>query len=224
VLRLQYNRQAQEQDLAVFALMPYETVLVTEPLVMPKGTPRSSVTVELDAERYLSARDFLKVFLFRTTADGVDYGSLPTMGTVRRHGIGVRYERQLTDRLFAQVGLVLNRTTNDTGFAPFNHGSAPYHPWRLAGLGLNYVDRAGSKVGLQVNYTGPFFEDTGAFSATTRPIFPGHVYVDLLLAREPSVEREVFLKVSNLFDTPAIQFNDYPTGGRTVVAGVTLRF
>ncbi len=223
LLRLQYNRQAEEQDLAVFALTPFETVLVTEPLVMSAGLPNTTETAELDAERYLGPSDFVKVFVFRTTADGVDLGNLPTMQTLRRYGVGVRYERQLTDRLFGQLGFVLNRTTNDTPFAPFDAGSAPYHPWRLGGLGLNYVDPSGNKVGLQINYTGPFFQDTGAFSATTRPVFGSHVYVDLLLAREPSVDREFFARVSNLFDTPAIMFNDSPIGTRTFVVGLTLR-
>jgi hypothetical protein len=50
------------------------------------------------------------------------------------------------------------------------------------------------------------------------------MYVDLTLAKEPSVDREFFLKVTNLFDSRAIQFNDFPTGGRRVQAGVTWRF
>lgn len=223
-LRLFYNRQAPEQDLAILALAPNDTLLVTEPLTMVRGAPDSCSTVELEAERYLGSRGFLKAFVFLTTAKAVDFGDLPQMGEVRHHGIGVRYERQLTDRVFGQAAVLLNRTTNDTAFAPFDGGSAPYHPWRLAGLGLNYVDPRGTKVGLQANYNSAFFQDTGMISATTRPTYPGHVYLDLSVAREPSVCREFFVKVSNLFDTPAVLFNDFPTDQRRVVAGATLRW
>jgi hypothetical protein len=77
---------------------------------------------------------------------------------------------------------------------------------------------------LQLNYTGPFYQDTGAVFATTRPRFSERMYVDLTLAKEPSVDREYFLKVYNLFDSRAIQFNDFPTGGRRIQAGVTWRY
>jgi hypothetical protein len=146
------------------------------------------------------------------------------MQRVEREGWGLRYERRLSRNLYGQLGYVWNRTTNDTPFAPFDEGSAPYHPWHLAGLGLNYVDPSGTKVGLQLNYTGSFFQDTGAMAATSRPVFPAKTYVDLTLAKEPSLENEFFLKITNLFDAQAIQFNDYPTGGRRVVAGWTRRW
>src|SRR5262245_43623747 len=139
-LRLFTNRQAQEQELTPIAFLPTETLLATEPLVMPKGSPHTTETVEFDAERYLSAKDFLKVFLFRTQAKGVTFGDLPTMDRVKRTGLGLRYERQLARNLYGQAGYLFNRTTNDTPFAPFDGGTAPYHPPRLAGLALNYVN------------------------------------------------------------------------------------
>lgn len=224
MLRLLANRQAQGQDLVVFALAPLDTLLVTEPLVMPKGFPEETRTVELDVERYLGPRDFAKLFLFRTTAREVDLGDLPTMQRVARIGWGARYERQLSDNLYGQVGVLFNRTTNRTEFAPFNDGTAPYHPPWLGGVGLNYVDRSGTKIGLQVNHTGRFYEDTGDVSVPVRPIFPAQTYVDLTLAKEPSVHREYFLRITNLFDSPAIEFNGYPTGQRRVEAGASFRF
>ena len=224
LLRLFFNRQAQEQELTVLAFRPTETLLATEPLVMPKGFPSRTETVELDIERYLSPKDFLKLFLFRTTAEGVTFGDLPPMSRIERTGVGLRYERQLNRNLYAQVGYLYNRTTNRTPFAPFDEGTAPYHAPRLAGLALNYVDRAGTKIGLQLNYTGEFFQDTGDLSATERPIFPARTYVDLTLAKEPSLRTEFFIRVTNLFNARAIQFNDFPTGARRLVGGVTVRF
>jgi hypothetical protein len=224
LLRLFYNRQAQEQELTPIAFRPVETFLTTEPLVMTKGSPDQTTTVELDAERYLASNGFLKLFAFRTTARGVDLGDLPTMPRVVRTGVGVRYEQRLSQNLYGQVGFLTNRTTNRTEFAPFDGGTAPYHPPSLAGLSLNYIDRTGLKVGLQLNYTGPFYQDTGVIAATDRPRFPERMYVDLTLAKEPTVDREYFLKVANLFDSRAIQFNDFPTGGRRIQAGVTWRY
>jgi hypothetical protein len=219
-----YNRQAQEQELTTLAFGPVETRLTTEPLTMPQGLPDRTQTVEFDAERYLGSSDFLKLFLFRTSARGVDLGDLPPMKRVVRTGVGLRYERQLSYHLYGQASLLLNRTTNRTPFAPFDGEAAPYHPSTFGGLALNYVDPSGTKLGLQLNYTGSFFQDPGDISAPTRPRFSERMYVDLTLAKEPSVDREFFLKVTNLFDSRAIQFNDFPTGGRRVQAGVTWRF
>jgi hypothetical protein len=101
-----------------------ETFLTTEPLVMTKGSPDQTTTVELDAERYLASNGFLKQFAFRTTARGVDLGDLPTMPRVVRTGWGVRYEQRLSQSLYGQVGFLTNRTE----FAPFDGGTAPYHP------------------------------------------------------------------------------------------------
>jgi len=224
LVRLFYNRQAQKQDLIPVALRPLETLLTTEPLVMPKGLPDETETWEVDLERYLSSRDFLKVFLFNTTADNVNYGDLPTMHRVERKGVGFRYERQFSDTLYGQLAYLCNQTANQTPFAPFDGGTAPYHPSRLAGIGLNYVDPSGNKVGLQLNYTGPFFQDTGVLAATDRPRFGGRTYVDLTLAREPSVHEEYFVKVTNVFNSRTIQFNDCPSGQRRIVVGATKRF
>ena len=222
-LRLFANRQAQGQEFTTFAFRPTETLLSVEPLVMPKGSLKNSRTVELEAERYLGARGFLKLFAFHTTAEGVDLAGLPLMESVEREGWGVRYEQQLSRNLYGQAGFLINRTTNRTPFAPYDEGTAPYHAPRLAGLALNYVDRAGTKVGLQLNYVGKFFQDTSDFSIAARPVFPAKTYVDLTIAKEPSLRYEFFIKVLNLFDNPAVLFNDIPTSKRRVVGGATVR-
>ena len=166
----------------------------------------------------------MKLFLFHTQARQVSLEDLPDMDRVERTGVGVRYERRLRRSLFAQASYLHNRTTNDTPLAPFDGGTAPYHAPHLAGLSLNYVDETGTKAGLQLNYVGRFYQDTGALSALDRPIFPSRAYVDLLLAQEPSLDHEIFLKVFNVFNSDAIQFNDWPTGERRLVLGVTKRF
>src|SRR5205085_1660276 len=154
----------------------------------------------------------------------VTFGDLPPMNRITRDGVGLRYERQLTHNLFGQVAYLYNRTKNRTPFAPFDEGTAPYNAPYVAGLALNYIDRAGTKLGLQLNYSGRYFEDTGDLSASARPIFPARTYVDLTIAKEPSLRSEFFIKITNLFNTQAIQFNDIPTGARRALAGVTLRF
>lgn len=223
-VRLFYNHQAQEQELAPTALAPRETLLSTEPLVATKGSPGTTRTAELDVERTLSGRDFLKLFLFETTARQVNLGDLPQMDSLRRAGLGLRYERQITGSLCLQAAYAVNRTTNRTAFAPFDGGVAPYHPQHFAGAALSYVDRRGNRAELQLSYAGHFHQDTGILSDRSRPIFPAQTYVDLSLAREPSVRYELFLKVLNVFDHNAIRFAGYPTGRRRVLGGATYRF
>jgi hypothetical protein len=60
--------------------------------------------------------------------------------------------------------------------------------------------------------------------ATTRPRFADRAYLDLTFAKEPSVHSEYFLKVSNVLNARAVQFNDWPTDARRIVAGATWRF
>jgi len=224
LVRVLYNHQAPKQELAPVALVPNEALMVTEPLVLPKGSLGETRTAELEYERYLCPGSFIKVFAFHTTADEVDLGPLPRMLEVQRTGVGVRYERQLSRNLWMQAAYLYNRTDNDTPFAPFDGGTAPYHPLHLGGVAINYVDETGTKIGLQVNCNGEFFQDSDDLSAPERPTFGPRAYVDLMLAKEPSLETEYFLKVSNLLNEPALEFAGFPADARRVVAGGTWRF
>lgn len=230
-LRLFANRRAEE--LTTLAFAPTETLLTTEASTLPSGDLLGTMrTLELDVERYLPPTGFLKLFVFHTAARDMMLGSfdLPaafpptlTLDRVWRTGAGLRYERQLTPNLFGNLALVINRTTNDTLGAVFDDDTAPYHPARTAGLALDYVDGAGTKLRLRVRHEGAFYQDASP-TAATRPRFPSQTLVDLMLAKEPTVHTEFFIAVLNLFDRPQIEFNDFPTGRRRVEVGVTGRF
>jgi tetratricopeptide (TPR) repeat protein len=227
-LRLFVNRRAREFTTVAFA--PTETLLTTESATLPNGTANTMRTVELDAERYLRAGEFVKLFLFRTAATDLELGGdapaafPPTLllARVRRTGVGLRYERQLTSNLFANVVLVASRTLNSTPGAAFDGGAAPYHPKRSAALALDYVDPAGTKLRLRLRSEGAFFQDSPLVAG--RPRFPSRLLVDFGIAKEPSVHTEFFVRVLNVFNRSQIQFRDFPAGRRRVEFGVTRRF
>ncbi|HEY0108361.1 MAG TPA: TonB-dependent receptor, partial [Fibrella sp.] len=217
--------------------VPVDSTTSSEEETLFLGLPRNLRTIELDAERYLAPGSFLKLFLFRSTADSTSYDlstfSNPTTGNgvasslvsnnVKRSGVGVRFEQRINNNLFGQVLLSANNTTGDITGVAGRGQRLPYHPRYHASIGLNYISAAGNKVGLQINRVGGFFQDRGV-AAAVRPTFSPQTYVDLTLAKEPSVRSEVFLKVLNLFDQRQIAFNDVPVGQRRVVAGFTGRF
>ena len=58
----------------------------------------------------------------------------------------------------------------------------------------------------------------------TTPGYPDEVYVDVRLAKEPSVTHEFYVQIVNLLNTRTIQFNNLSTGGRETQAGFTVRF
>jgi outer membrane receptor protein involved in Fe transport len=238
-LRLFANRRTQSVTTSTFA--PTETLLTTESTALPFGVAADPLQhFQLDAERYLSRRDFIKFFAYRTTARNVQigganvlgFGGLPdpdapalTLDKWRGSGAGVRYERQLSQSLFANAGFFLRSTSNLTlssAGAAFSGQSAPYESKQLGLLELNHIDHKGNKVGLRLRHVGSFFQDTP--SETVRPVFPAKTYCDLLLAREPGLSGEIFINVFNVFDSSHIDFNDYASAGRRIEFGVTRRF
>ncbi|MDQ3812702.1 MAG: TonB-dependent receptor, partial [Armatimonadota bacterium] len=237
-LRLFANRRVVDVRPGLFT--PEETLLTTEPGALPAGTPETMRLLQLDAERYLSSRGFLKLFLFHTTADNVLIGGsdltgfssgLPDagapslrLGEWRGRGVGARYEHQLSHHLFANAGLVLRQTSN---FNPafntvYDNQTAPYEPRRLGHVELNYVGSGGNKIGVRLRHAGSFFADSPLLLG--RPRFPARTYVDLRLAKEPSVHAEFFINVTNLFDRSQIAFHDFPIGQRRIEFGMTRRF
>ncbi len=235
-LRLITAKRSTDVVSSIFA--PVDSATSSEEQTLLLGVPRNLRTIELDAERYLASGSFLKAFLFRSTADSLGYGlgtfSNPSssnnalsnllMSNVKRSGAGVRFEQKLTRNLFGQVLFAVNKTTGTIAGVAGSDQRLPYHPKYQAGFGLNYVDSSGTKASLQINRSGSFFQDTGTGIVGPRIPFPAKTYVDLTLAKEPSVRTEVFLKVSNLFNTRQIVFNDVPIGDRRIVAGFNARF
>jgi hypothetical protein len=239
VFRLFANRRAQDVTASTFA--PTETLLLTEDTAMPYGTAIEPLShVQLDVERYLGRRDYVKLFAFHTTARNVQiggsnvlgFGGLPdpdapaiALDKWRGTGGGMRYERQLSRSLFANAGLFLRSTSNDTSAASgvaFNGGRAPYEPQRLGLLEFNYIDPQGNKVGLRLRHVGSFYQDLPGEAA--RPLFPSRTYCDLLLAREPALSGELFVQIFNVFNTSAIDFNGYQSNRRHLEFGVIRRF
>ena len=166
--------------------------------------------------------------------DGTLLPSSITFDRIKRKGLGMRFETQLRRGLFAQMGAVLNRTVAQSTLAdfqtvsnvpaPFNGQRAPYHTPVLGFLGFNYVSQSGLKAGVTLSYSGAYFADVFDPTATVRPRIGSSTTVDLLLAREPSVRGELFLKVINAFDKRQFAFNDIPLTGRRIVIGVQRRF
>lgn len=242
-LRLLYNERAGTTNLA-FA--PNETRLTVEPNILFRGAARTSRVVELDAERYLSGRRFMKAFLFHASAEDVALGTdaavyafrinAPlTLGNLKQTGVGVRYEQPIARDLFLQAGFLLNHTSNRTTQTAFDGGEAPYYPKQTASIALNYISRGGYKATLTANYLGSFFQDSPSYlgipPTDSRPRFGAQTYVSFLVAREASVHNEVFLGVTNVFNKQGFTFNDVPTindafgtGRRRFVAGITRRF
>ena len=238
-VRLFANRRAQEVTTSTFA--PTETLLTTESAALPYGVANDPLKLlQLDVERYLSPRDYVKFFVFRSTANAVQIGGANVLGfgglpdpdapallldKWRGSGAGLRYERQISRSLFANAGLFLRRTSSlslgpaGTGFSG---STAPYEAKRLANMELNHVDQKGNKIGVRMRYNGSFFQDV-PFEAL-RPQFPARTYFDLLLSKEPGLSNEIFVNVVNLFNVRQIEFNGYRSGGRRIEFGVTRRY
>ena len=230
-VRLSLNQRLTEPTSSTFA--PTETLLTTQASALPFGIPETMHLAQLDVERYLGDRDFVKLFLFRTTANNLTIGgtdllgfggglpalNAPLLQLARWEGTGAgfRYERQIGRTLFANLGFTLRRTTADA------FSTAPYEPKRLGSFELNHIGPSGNKAGVRLRHVGSFFQDRGPL-VTGRPLFGSQNYVDLLLAREASVSNELFLNVTNLFNSSQVQFNDFPTGQRQLQFGMTRRF
>jgi hypothetical protein len=242
-VRLLFNERAGTTNLA-FA--PNETRLTLEPNILFRGVPRTSRVVEVDVERYLGNRGFLKLFAFRAVANDLALGgdapvyafniAAPfTLGQLEQTGVGARYEQQLSRHLFGQIGVLANRTTNRTPGQSFDGKAAPYYPNYTASFALNYIGTRGNKATLIANHFGSFYQDRpdlyGLPPSSRRERFGAQTYVTILLAREASLNQELFVGVSNLFNRSGILFNDVPAasdafggGRRRVFAGVTRRF
>lgn len=232
-LRLFANRH--ETDITTIALTPTETLLTTEATALPNGIAGRADTLELDVDRYLPPAAFLKLFMFRTAAEdlrlGADTGAYAfqlqsplSLKKVWHSGVGARYERSLGGHLYGQTSLRLSRTTDRTPGAAFSTLTAPYQPSQLAGLTLAYISPGGTKVRLGMDRVGSFYQDTPLITTAGRPGFPAHTYVNLSVAKEPSVHTEVFVILANLTNQSQIAFNGVPLGGRRLQAGVTRRF
>lgn len=238
-LRFSYNQRLTDTTASTFA--PTETLLETERSALPYGIPQNLHLTQLDAERTISSRGFLKLFLFHSTADSVQIGFSDQLGfggglpaaqapglqlaRWKGSGAGMRYEHQLSRNLYANMGAVMRQTRSFSGDSiatNFDNQTAPYEPNFLGNLDLNYLDSKGRRIGLGLRHNGAFFQDSPLSLGRTK--FGPQTYVDLSLAKEFSVHSEVFFNVSNLFNSSQIQFKDYSIGQRQLSFGVRRRF
>jgi tetratricopeptide (TPR) repeat protein len=150
-LRFFANRRGQDATFEAFA--PTESLLASEASVLPVGFSAQTRLYELDAERYFSPRSFGKIFAFHSRSDNLLIGTNNASGNLTvnratRTGLGVRFERQLNQNLFANILGVYNRTEGDfivsnlSGIPnrPLDGDIAPYQPRFAARFALNYVD------------------------------------------------------------------------------------
>jgi hypothetical protein len=214
---------------------------------------RGAITsFQMDLERYGSAGDLAKLFLFHSSGNSVLYdfsqyantqevnrngdveSNFLRFDTIRRTGLGARYERPLSTSLFTQLGATYASTTA-TGQvfnpvtvliqpAPWSGQQAPYHPRFTAFASLNYLTPSGYKFQLRGNYTGGFYRDTQRAIVSSRPKFGATTTYDLLLSHEPTVHNEYFLQITNLFGTRQIIYNGITYNPRQVTIGWTKRF
>ena len=141
-------------------------------------------------------------------------------------GVGRVQQKGIADRrsLFANVGVALRDPRMDSYDAnSFSDNSqTPYEMRRVASAELSYLSRKGDKATVRVRYNGSKLLDFPGLGG--RPLFPSQVYVDLLLAHEPSLHGELFFNVTNVFNRPAVLYIFHPSQSRQVQAGFTRRF
>jgi hypothetical protein len=104
------------------------------------------------------------------------------------------------------------------------------HPRSRAILGLNYIDRAGTKLFLEADWQSrmfidPFWSDREGHQRFTnregfdpdapRPTFPSKLVLNLRLGRERTVRREWVFRIDNLLDTDTLYWPGFPAPGRT---------
>jgi outer membrane receptor protein involved in Fe transport len=224
------------QRLTDSVLQPADAFLVGE---FPSVNVLGKTTIyELDYERRFSPRAFARLFLFRSDVN--DLSVSPAVGQTvipigfvvpeaQSEGIGLRYEQQiglfLSSYLRYTYSEVTDRTTRST-----RGRQLPMNPRSRAVLGLNYVDRAGTKFLVETNWSGemyvdPIWSDTQGFDPRApRPQFPDKLVVDLQLAKERTVRREWLFRINNVFNTTTIYWPGFPRPGRTYQLQYFIRF
>lgn len=217
-------------------LQPTEAFLVGElPAVAAGGR---ATNYELNLEHRFSARSFAKFFFFHSDVDGfrVDPGrgqSLSPVGfTVPRarvQGVGMRYERQIGLYLSSYLQGSYSETQDRTG-TPTRGRQLPLNPRWRATLGLNFIDRAGTKLFLEANWNGPRFldpiwSDRPEFDPLARrPEEASKLVVNFRFAKERTVRGEWVVAINNLFNTATLSWPGFPRPGRTVHVQYRWRF
>lgn len=265
LIRLMGNKTKPRPGDALLA--PSEAFIVGEPIsiyVNAGPLESNSETYELDYEHRFSQRTFGKLFYQRSLARG--YTILNTLDqqlisnsfqldAVKMNIIGMRFEHQINRHLSSftrlsywevedQTPLASGPDPNAPPGSPFPPNpsfglQAPFSPKWRALVGLNYVDRSGTKVQLTANYVSRRFTDVGninfadpdEFGSPTfdpnaeRASINPRLLLNLRIAKEPSVRTEYALAIVNITNTtwPDNRIG-FPTRGRTWLVTLARRF
>jgi outer membrane receptor protein involved in Fe transport len=236
------------------SLLPNASLQPTEAFVVGEAPPvvfNELKTLELDYEHRFSARSFGKLFLFRSDvrdmalSPEIDQTLTNPAETVdirlpkaRIAGLGVRYERQIGGFLSGYLNYTYAASTDRTP-GPTQGWQLPMSPRSRAVLGLNYIDRAGTKIFLEGSWQSkmfidPFWSDRSTFGRFTdregfdpnapRPTFPSRFLLNLRFGREPTVRREWVFQINNLLNTGTLYWPGFPAPGRTYLVQYHVRF
>jgi tetratricopeptide (TPR) repeat protein len=218
------------------SLLPTEAFVTSE--AVETGLNGRLRSLELDLSHRFSARSFAKLFLFRNDARGLSIEEMvdletPTAGfdvpRARVEGVGLRLEQQLSPFLAGYLRWTSSRTT-DRGQGLAHGWQLPWRPRSAARLGLNYVDRAGSKGLLELTYTGGVYAEglwtgsEGFDSLAPRPRENGRLLVNLQFGRERSIRQEWVLSIENLLNHSYRLWSGIPARGRTLGLGLVRRW
>jgi tetratricopeptide (TPR) repeat protein len=225
LVRLTGNRRQSRRFQPV--LQPSEALLVSE--VPPLAADGRTTNWELDYERRFSPRSFGKLFLFRSDVEGFsvqpEVQQTPgligfTVPRARVEGIGLRYEQQLDRFLSGYLRYTQSETTDESARTTRGR-QLPLEPRSRLLLGLNFIDRAGTKLFLEARWNSRIFLDpiwSGREEfdpLAPRPSFPSKWVLDFRLAKEPSVRQEWVFRVNNLLNTRTVYWPGFPRPGRT---------
>jgi tetratricopeptide (TPR) repeat protein len=233
-LRLIGNRRQSRRFEPV--LQPGEALLVSEiPSLAADG---STTNWELDFERRFSPRSFGKLFLYRSDVDA--FRVQPERGQTLRltgftvpearvEGFGARYEQQIGRFLSGYLRYTYAGTTDESTQTTRGR-QLPFSPRSRLLAGLNFIDRAGTKLFMEARWNSrifvdPVWSDREEFDPLApRPTFPAKWVLDLRLAREPSVRQEWVFRINNLLNTGTIYWPGFPRPGRTFLVQYRRRF
>lgn len=174
-----------------------------------------------------------------------------TIPKVEERILGARLEQQITPYLSSFTRLEYVRaadrsphpyTINENGFLSISSGpnpsrglQVPFSPRWQAQVGFNYVDGSGTKLRLVAIYSSRQYTDvvvgsadqfggTGFNRRIRRASIGPRTVFDLRIAKEPSLNLEYGLTVTNLFNTATLDWPGFPKRGRLWLFSIARRY
>jgi tetratricopeptide (TPR) repeat protein len=227
-------------------LQPAEAFLVDEFPTLETGS--ETTNYELDLEHRFSPRIFAKLFFFTGRLNDLivvpsvtqtmnpflfpgpnglqAYSAGFVVPKARIQGVGVRYEHQVGRFLSSSLRLTYREFTDQTPQAapsdPAPGRQIPLSPRQSAVLSLNYIDRAGTKLFLEADWSGGQYQGVDRLTRWQR--LPSTTVVNFRWAKERTVRGEWALGVNNLFNAGTIYWPGFPAPGRVYRLQYAFRF